>query len=145
MAGRYNPRFRFLMTVGRIALLVVLGFLLAVRPVQAKNGRLAVGGTVVMLTGVITAVVGGNPRQKSDRERFGDYSSCYNNDGVNCFERNYTDPLSGVAWDPNGKVIGVGLLLSAVGTFMLYKGLTGPAIVVAPQQRGASVSVNYGW
>jgi len=129
----------------RLLVLVVLGFSFAVQTVQAQNRKLVMAGTVVMLTGVTTAVIGGNPRQKSDRERFGDYSSCYNNDGVNCFEQHYTDPLSGVAWDPNGAVIGVGLLLSAVGTFMLYKGLTGPSVVVAPQQGGASVTVNHGW
>ena len=145
MAGRYNQRFRFVMTAGRIALLVVLGFLLAVRPVQAKNDKLALAGSVVILAGVITAVVGGNPRQKADRERDEDYYSCYDNYGVNCYEKNYTDSFSGVAWNPNRRVIGVGLLLSAVGTFMLYKGLTGPSIVVAPQQGGASVMVNHGW
>ena len=134
-----------LMNFGRLPVLVVLGVLLAVQPVQAKSRKLTVAGTVVMLTGVTTAVIGGNPRQKSDRERSADYSSCYNNDGVNCFAQHYTDSLSGVAWDPNGKVIGVGLLLSAVGTFMLYKGLTGPSVVVSPQQGGARVTLSYGW
>ena len=145
MAGRYNQRFRFVMTAGRIALLVVLGFLLAVRPVQTKNDNLVVTGSLLMIGGVITAVVGGNPREKSDRERFSVYSRCYNTDGVNCFEQNYTEPFSGIAWNPNGKVIGVGLLISAVGTFMFLKGLTGPSVVVAPQQGGASVTVTHGW
>jgi hypothetical protein len=133
------------MKSSRIALLAILGFLLTVRPIHAENGKLAAAGTLVMLGGIVTAVVGGNPRQKSDRERFGDYSRCYNNDGVNCFEQNYTEPLSAVAWAPNGRVIGVGLLISAVGTIILYKGLTGPSVVVAPQQRGARVTVSYGW
>ena len=133
------------MSFGRLVVLAVLGFLLAVQPVQAKSRKLTVAGTVVILSGVTTAVIGGNPRQKSDRERFADYSSCYNNDGVNCFDQHYTDSLSGVAWDPNGKIIGVGLLLTAVGTFMLYKGLTGPSIVVSPQQGGARVMLSYGW
>ena len=145
MPSRYTPRFRSVMKAGRIALLVGLSFLLSVRPVHAKNGKLTVAGTVVTVTGLITAVVGGNPRQKSDRERFGDYTSCYNNDGVNCYEQNYTDPGSGYAWDPNGKVIGIGLLLSAVGTFMIYKGVTGPTVVVAPQRHGASVTITHGW
>ena len=131
------------MKSGRLPVLAVLGFLLVVQPVQAQN--LVMAGTVVMLTGVTTAVIGGNPRQKSDRERFGDYSSCYDNDGVNCFGQHYTDPLSGVAWDPNGRVIGVGLLISAIGTIMLYKGLTGPSVVVAPQQGGVGVMVTHGW
>jgi hypothetical protein len=137
---------------GRIALVAILGFLLTVQPVHAKNGKLAVTGALVMLGGVVTAVVGGNPREKSDQERLGDYSSCYNNDGMidwrvreYCFEQNYEEPLSGIAWSPNGKVIGVGLLIAAVGTFMLYKGLTGPSVVVAPQQDGVKVTVTHGW
>ena len=145
MPSRYTPRFRSVMKAGRIALLVGLSVLLSVRPVHAKNGKLTAAGTVVTVTGLLTAVVGGNPRQKSDRERFGDYSSCYNNDGVNCYEQNYTDPGSGTAWDPNGKVIGIGLLLSAVGSFMIYKGMTGPTVVVAPQRHGASVTITHGW
>lgn len=136
---------RFLIKYSRIALLAILGLLFTVPPTHAENGKLAAAGTLVMLGGIVTAVVGGKPRQKSDRERFGDYSSCYNNDGVNCFEQNYTEPLSGVAWSPNGRVIGVGLLISTVGTIMLYKGLTGPSVVVAPQQRGARITVSYGW
>ena len=126
-------------------MLAILGFLLTVQPVHSKNDNLVVAGSLVMIGGVITAVVGGNPREKSDRERFGDYSHCYNTDGVNCFEQNYTDPFSGIEWNPNGKVIGVGLLISAVGTFMFLKGLTGPSVVVAPQQGGASVTVTHGW
>ena len=145
MPSRYTPRFRSVMKASRIALLVGLSLLLSVRPVHAKNDKLTVAGTVVTVTGLITAVVGGNPRQKSDRERFGDYTSCYNNDGVNCYEQNYTDPGSGTAWDPNGKVIGIGLLLSAVGSFMIYKGMTGPTVVVAPQRHGASVTITHGW
>ena len=145
MPSRYTRRFRSVMKAGRIALLVGLSFLLSVRPVHAKNGKLTVAGTVVTLTGVITAVVGGNPRLKSDRERFEDFSRCYNNDGVNCYAQNYTDPGSGVAWDPNGKVVGVGLLLSVVGAFIIYKGVTGPTVVVAPQRRGASVTITHGW
>ena len=145
MPSRYTPRFRSVMKVSRMALLVGLSFLLSVLPVHAKNDKLTVVGTVVTVTGVITAVVGGNPRQKSDRERFDNYSSCYNNDGVNCYEQNYTDPGSGTAWDPNGKVVGIGLLLSAVGSFMIYKGMTGPTVVVAPQRNGASVTITHGW
>jgi hypothetical protein len=135
---------------GGIALVAILGFLLTVQPVHAKNGKLAATGALVMLGGVVTAVVGGNPRQKSDRERLSDYSSCYNNDGVidwrireYCFEEHYTK--SGIAWSPDGRVIGVGVLIAAVGTFMLYKGLTGPSVVVAPQQGGVSVTVTHGW
>ena len=145
MTGRYARRLRAVVKTGRIALLVVLGFLLAVPALHAKSRKLAVDGTVVTLTGVIAAVTGGNLRQKSDRQRFRDYSSCYNNEGVNCFEQNYTDPLSGVACEPNGKVIGIGLLLSAVDTFMIYEGATGPTVVVAPQRRGASVTLTHSW
>ena len=112
MSSRYTPRFCSVMKVGRIALLVGLSVLLSVRPVHAKNGKLTVAGTVVTVTGVITAVVGGNPRQKSD---------------------------------PTGKVIGIGLLLSAVGSFMIYTGMTGPVVVVAPQRHGASVTITHGW
>ena len=145
MPSHYTSFFYSVMKIGRISLLIWLSSLLLVRPVHAKNNKLTVAGAVVTVTGLITAVAGGNPRQKSDRERFDDYSSCYNNDGVNCYEQNYTDPGSGYAWNPNGKVIGIGLLLSAVGTFMIYKGVTGPTVVVAPQRHGARVAITHGW
>lgn len=127
-----------------VAVLTILCFLLAVQPVQAENSLLTGAGAVVLLMGVTTAIIGGHPRQKADRERFEDYSSCYDSYGSNCFEKNYGEG-SGVAWDPDGGVIAIGLLLSAAGVIMLAKGLTGPSVAVSPQRDGARVTVSYGW
>ena len=131
--------------VGRIALVLILSIVISVTEAHAQSGKLTGWGLGVMVAGIATAVVGGNPRSMSDKEQVEAYASCYDNDGHNCYERNYTDPFSGIEWDPNGKVIGIGLLMSAAGTLMMWKGLTGPHVVVAPQRRGASVTVMHGW